>query len=716
MNDPTAAVINDTPGVNIATSKTAGTPWSAHLAKIPKMLEEYGWLREKMTNRKKQIRRWNSRFLHDESVFDERTEKQRSTQPFMLDPHVYTNIMAMVTHLVDQFMASSPQLKVRGRGYEDQGDAAIERLLQYDLTESNPAAEWVGSTFRRAAIGGLAINRMRYVEEYDTITPRPGETDSAADADYRASVEEATKSVGPPPSHADPDTHVAQYSQWEQAVRAKTGRPVARTPVTAPERIARRIGTIIDPVPLDDFEWDPSIATIEDQPCVWTCTYPRRDVLLAMADAAPDVWDRAAIESLPREGTKDIKSGSEIKKAQMAALDVKDDGGCNPFYDDVICLKERWAPRESIFRYVPIGNDNKPLTKDPNFYPFNVSRSPFFGFFNVPTDGASVGISEYQPNGLMNDWLDKLQSMQLYWMALRIFTPMAVASGSNLKQILEDNCVPGGIVEVDDFDDIRPLFEKFGQEAGIAENALQVMRSSLDRATGINETTRGEQATLNRVTGAEFLGRQGSMQVRMKDRLYRFGTTLGNMARFDCALRYQFGARDHLKNIAGLDPFMGYNRNVLLPAISSDYIFTPASASAEGGLQAQQIGELAKFLGTVGGLVPGGGGMMQLVARYLQAMRIPGADELAKALQGDAKLGQQMQQLQGQVKQLTESSKLIQAQNDALRAKLPVPVPPAQELDAEMKALAPAEGEQPAEGQPGQPPQGQPAPPAGVAA
>lgn len=677
MADPTSvSPDSEAPGSLAIQTSRRPSPWtSAGLKqKIEKLAKQFDAWDQRLRPRKEQIRTWTKRFLHDHAAFDKRTEKERATRPFLLDPHVYTNVMAMSTHLLDQFMSSAPQIKVLGRGYEDQGDAALERVQQYDLCERNPAPLWVGSTLRRGAVAGLAINRLRWVEKRDRFKYVP---DQFADAEFDGDVEASREEFGPPP------TEPGAFEEWRRMVRAKSGRAIRPPAIEREISVMTDVGPTIDAVNPDDFVWDPDVE-IEDG-AVWYRTFPRRDTLLALAKAYPDVWDADAIRRLPKESSRGERSGSDLRKATLEALGVTP--GDDPYSDDIVMLRQRWAPREPELRYVAIGNEGTPLTRDPEHYPFIVGRHPFFSYYNVPTDYASIGISEYQPNGGMSDWLDNLQSVQLFWMALRAFTPMAVMSGSNLKEKLESALVPLGIIELDDFDDVRPLFEKFNAEPQFAEQWLASCRNAIDRATGINEMTRGEPATVNRVTGYEIGARQGAMQARMKDRLYRFGVTMSRMARFNAVLRYQFGKREDLVNIAGLDPFTSYNPETFWHGMQTDYVFTPASASAEASLQAQQVVELIKMLGGMGALVPGGQLMVELVMRALQAMRVPGAGEAAKMLKGDINIQTQLQQAAQQTQQLQQQLAAVQKENDALRKKLTPPVPPAQELQAELDAL-----------------------------
>lgn len=703
----------------IITSKTeaAQDPWAADGMSecVKDCVAHKNNLNEQLSGRRQEVRMWMQRYLHDKRAFDKRTEaERRGGRPFLMDPHGYTNVQTLAASGTDSFMASLPAIAVRGRGDEDQGDKPLEKLLNFDLTELNPASEWVEETLTRAPIQGISILQMRHVDERTEINLRVRPWDKAI---WKEAVQKAEEALGhPAPMGRDGRPDPVEFRRWAAAASEK-GVQVPDPPVEQKTRMAGHVGPKIRVCELDDVTWDPTQPRIEDpnSPIYYHSFIPY-DALIKAATDNPDVWDERKIKELERQPGTGQKSGSEIFEAYLRSLGMTNVGvSGNPAYKNMVDVWQRWSPFDSKVRYTAIANDALPLTKDPLYYPLDIPMLPFFGYQNVPTMGASVGISEYQPNGDMHAYLDAVQSMKLYWMMLQLFQPLKVLAGTNLAKKLE-NIEFSKVYEVEAMDDVDLLFKNLAGQLQISDGEMDSMRLSIDRAMGIYDRDRGAPAQINRVTGVEFSGRATAADARKKSRLYRLGVMICRyMCKFDLALRWQYGEPQDVLNIAGQEAMEMMSTQTLLRGLEQDYIFMPAMVAGDSALQQQQLNELVQTLTQMGALTPNGKALPMILSQMLKARRVQNGAEIAAAVTADAQeakdAADQTQQLQGQVQELTKQNEALTREVNAIRTKLMPPIPPTQALEAEVAALRGEQTAEPEEQAEGQPEQGEQMPP-----
>lgn len=693
----------------IQTSKNETNSWEDFKAQIPKLVEHMKWLDQKLQERRQWLRTWAwPRYYHDAKRFDMRTEAERRTgsRPFFLDPQAFATIQSLATQCTADVLSVSPNFIARGRGVEDQAETQIERLVNYDMTELNPSSEWIETCLERACVQGMNIMSMRNVHEAATLNVEPRAWDQQL---FDEAVSAASKAFGPPPGAP------AAFARWRADVFERSGGKlrVPAPPVGGKVSMIRRSGPIIKHEELDMVTWDPSEPTIEHQQRVYKRSLVLRSVLLAEAKRRPDLWDEEAIRKCPARSTGGEhmgQTGIEIHSEYLRSLRIKPNFAEDPYYKDAILVYQTFAPLDDGgIRYAAIGNESIPLTKSPEEYLYHVPMLPFFGMQNVRTPGASIGISEYEPAASVIEHLDAVQSQRLYWMMLQLFQPFVVNTEEAAKKL--ENMEPGKVIVADpELDKWRLLFTSdngrsiLSDQPVFADNALAGLRALTDLASGVYGPGRGEPAPMNRVTGAEFTGRQSGADVRRRSRLWRLGvTSCRHMIPFALALRYQFSEPSHVANISGGDPLAMLSTDNLLEAIQEDYLLTAAVIDPNAPLTIQQLREAVKMAGELGLLKPGGKASIELFTQQLQALRVRNVTEIGRLVSADVEEEQKKTDEVGQLKQQLEQAqadmKAMQAQNDALRKRVVPEIPPAADLDAELRVIE-AQAQQAEQGPP----------------
>lgn len=709
------------------TLTTAADPTDAFTSKVKDWCEDFQYLFESQAARNAKITDWWRRHHQDTSLVDKRTDEERKWRHVLMSPRGFVNSEAAACAMGNLITETSPTFVVRGRGVEDLGgEQPIEALIEHELCGINPKAEWVVELFRRANVQGIAFMKSVYSEEWAelNILPRQWEIERfrqrvkmARDMVLQAGGREQDIPFAVAPDGQVQVPDLMGFARWQAFVAQQFGIQVPPPPVARKEKVQRHVGIKLLHIEPFDLIFDRKIANMRDQKRVYQrmvvdklvlLDYCKRENERAMMAKSPVIpFDLAAIEALPEGVTPGGSWGTmgsvgELQNRILEVLGVNDQPSTHPAMKRAVEIVEVWEPQAlDDYRWCWIGQRGVPITQ-PGYFPFAFPFHPYVAQQNIPSPGQLVGISEYEINAPMHDHLDAMRGTLADYIAMSVYSPFVITNelgGSTSGRKFEVR--PFEIIPGEPGERIAPLFNGQAQ-IDVAQAYMGMLSGEIDFGTGWDDLARGQAAQLNRVTGQEVEIRAKAQQNRPREKMYRFGAMCSaDLIPLVVAQLWQFGKPEHILNVAHGDPFDMMASDTLLPAMRANYMFMPAALISEVALQIQQLQQSIELGGKTGLLQQGGDALMLIFQRLLALSRVQGADQIIAAARQDLQKAQEQGQAQGQVEQLQQQLAAVQKENDALRRKMVPPIPPAQELQAEIDALnaatAPPEGQAPPE-------------------
>lgn len=638
--------------------------------------------------------------------------KLKDWQHYILNPHGFVNERAQTTAMVNLICEASPMFKARGYHEEDiPTESPLESLDNYHFAVLNPAIEWIGDTFTRGFIQGIAPLKAAYVNDSYPINILPRAWDikrfesglkAARDVIEEERARGDKEAQDPPGIRPDgtaavDDAAMGQFSQWAGSMKQKYGVNVPMPPVGMKRRMYRDVGLKLAHIELFDLLWDPKIPTMRDQRRVFQRMVADKRAVLERAkkenerarfEKRPEPFNLRAIatmaEGITFQGSS--MSATNLQERLMQLYGINTSQTNDPSMKHAVEIIEAWEPSTGTWCW--IGQRQDALTNY-GCYPLMAPVHPYAAFINIPTPGQLVGKSHYDIHAPSHEHLDTMRGYIADYYALMVGQPLA-------------RTTLGGMGDTGRKLEIRP-FETFDAEPGEEYKTLydfssqldgalqysQLLKGELDQGMAIDDVTRGQSAQINRVGVGEVQLRAQNQQNRQRFMLYTLSTMcsrdlipLGNL------LIYQFGDPEHIRQAAGGMPFepeeMMASEN-LWPGLMANHMVMPTAMMAEAALAIQQIQETMKVAGSMGILVQGGKAALAFLSRLMSMQRMQGVEQVIQLATQDLDEAKKAADSAGQLQKSQADLAAVQKQADALRLKLGIPS--AEELNAEIQVI-----------------------------
>lgn len=633
----------------VFTDRRPQATYRDHAKHVKDLIQQFDYFQEVLISRRSQEVRWWRRYLADASLVDTRTEDEKKWRSLVMLPYGYSGIQSLVAHLVDMLMGPSPVFTARGRGPEDRAAAANERLVNYTFVELNRLASFAEEAFTRGAVQGMDVWKMSWRDEWITHNFRPSAVD---DMRFKAAVAQAEQASGieaPGLDELTGEVSLVEWQRWVAAV-ADMGIQIPAIPAAGPRRVRSFVGPWLRSVELYDLAYDPKQPDFQRQHCIFHRVIVPRAWLEREAKRHPDRYDAEAIADLPKSvvsgGTG--RSVSEQQADILDALDIAESPGDDPYYADAVELIEFTRPEDEECAWGIIGNHDRLITRNPQDYPYKTRMQPWAVYYNVPTPGAAVGVSEYQQNGQLHEVADKALMAMVDYSMLQTMPILAHRQGIGMGGPLAAP-KPGDIIELEPEEELsQPL--AFDRQLAVSENTIRFIKGEIDETSGVFSSVRGAPAEINRVSATESQGRQNASMARPKGRLYRFADAMAQgPIPFSFGLWKQYGEPAMLENIAGLDPSTALAEDALVLGLTQNYVMAAAAISADAAMQTKQFDEGIQALGPQGlGLIqPGSRAALAIAKARLIMARTPNTQEIVQAIEQDLAAAQQAAPPQG---------------------------------------------------------------------
>ncbi len=635
----------------------------------------------------------------------------KAWQHVIHSPHTFVNLQARGTLMANLVVEAGQVFRARGWQFEDvPTETPLEALVNHHFAVLNPPNEWVRDTFERGGVQGCAPLKVRYRNEGTDLNLLPRIWDikrfQSRLREAMKLIEEAVPAGGtqaqPPPGMVrdrngimalhplafDPKelpNTMRRFRMWAQQIAETYGIEVPMPPVGQKIRVYRHCGIKIDHIEMCDILWDPRIPTMRDQKRIYQRLVADKNELLHRCKKENEwsiqlgqrpKFDLAAIDALQpglKVGSRAFDNVSQYHSESFNWLGV-DTSKEDKSLRNAVEIIEAWEPSDALGRayWCWIGQRSEALTNE-GVYPTTIPTHPYSLFVNYPTPGRLIGKSDYDIHAKEHDILDRLDGYQMDFVALQLGQPIARKGGLNdAGRKLEMR--PFEVFDDQDEATYEKLMD-FSGDISLAGNMAQVIEARLDRGQGVDDVLRGQSAQINRVGVGEVQLRASNQQNRPRDLMYRLSTMCSrDLIPYGVQLIWQFGDPDHVKNVAGADPFEMMAVETLAPAMQANHIVMPAALMADAALQVQQLQQSIKEAREAGLLVPGGKATIAAFARLFQLQRIQGAEQILSLASSDIDEAKQteeaQQQAQQQIADLSGKLTEVRKEADALRTKM----------------------------------------------
>lgn len=613
--------------------------------KIKRKLDAFDYYQTVLISRRAEEVRFWRRYFADPKLVDTRTEDEKKWRSLVMLPYGYSGIQSLVAHLVDMLMSPSPVLTVSGRGAEDKRASSNERLVNYTFGTLNRLGAFAEEAFTRGCVQGMDVWKLSWRDEW---TPHQFNPSPIDEMRFKEAVEQGEQATGTEaPLEPHPITGNVDMAAWGRwcALVAEAGLSIPTIPVAGTRKVRSFVGPWLRSVELYDLAYDPKMPDFQRQHCIYHRALIPRAELLKMAERDPERYDGKAIQDLPQSvgwgGTG--KTVAEQQHDILDALGIAEaPNDQDPYYNDAVEVIEFSSPQDEECSWGIIGNHDRLITKRPEDYPYATRRQPWVAYYNVPTPGAAVGISEYQQNGQLHEVADQMLMAVADYARLQTMPVLKHTSGLGLGGPLASP-KPGDIIDLEPEETLEQAFD-FSKPLSVGVETIGFCKREIDETTGIFSSVRGAPAEVARVSATEAQGRSTASLARVKARLYRFADALAQgPIPMSFGLWRQFGEPDMLENIAGLDPMTALADDSLLLGLEQDYVTAASAVSADKNMQVKQLQDTVGGLQQLGLLQPGGRAAVAAAKALVVVTGTPNGQELLQAIEADMQAAQQAQ-------------------------------------------------------------------------
>jgi len=381
------------------------------------------------------------KFLRWYKLYRSYIEAKDNNKANLFIPYTFGVIETVTPRIIGALFASRPYVSVVPLKAETVDNAKVlETLLDYQLTQKINIIEIATSWVKEALIYGTSILKVGW--------------------DY----EEAEVWVDEP---------IASFMGMD--IMPRRVKKVA----------AIKDDPLVEHIDLWDFYVDPNGKTIDDAEYCIHKPYVSIAYLKRMEELGVFKNIDKVIKRINKDGqmyeiageTQPYETGASDRLSSIGMQDVQKTDG-------KVELLEYWQDD----RVVVIANRSIVIRNEEN--PYHHRKKPFVRLVDIPVPHEFYGIGEIEPIEHLQYELNSLRNQRMDNINLIINNMWKILRGADInpKQLVSR---PGGIIEVDEMNDIEalPMTDVTGQSV---EQAIENVRRDIDNANGVYDYARGE--------------------------------------------------------------------------------------------------------------------------------------------------------------------------------------------------------------------------------
>lgn len=435
-------------------------------------------------------------------------------------PEVFSVIESIVPRIIDALFSTYPYVAVFGQDEADQAKAKMqEALLNFQLDQRIGIVAKYVDFVRECLIYGTAVAKVPWrLEQRKVIRRAPG-IRWAGPFPIPAMVPKQTTEV----AYDDPD---------------------------------------MEHIDITDFFIDPQADSLERARYVIHRSWRDMEYLQRMAEQK--VYGN--VDHLKPGAGEDVERGTQLR---LSSIGLGGDGSEDP-QDKPIEILEYWEAD----RVITVANRLTVLRDDPN--PFWDKRLPFFAIRNYTKPHEFYGTGEVEPNETQNYELNALRNQRLNFLNQAIEFMWKVLEGGDVNEE-ELKTRPGGIVHVQNMDDVQPLEMPKLPDGAFAED--KAIREAIQNTSGVFDYAKGASPGRSETaTTVVSLQQAAEQRFKLKIRLFEY-TGLRELASFIVARNEQFMDRPKVIRVVGEEG--AQFQKVTPEQIAGRFDFKPAGSAVE---------------------------------------------------------------------------------------------------------------------------------------
>lgn len=495
-------------------------------------------------------------------------------------PDAYANTEAMIANLVSIMLSADPVVQPEGVLDTNMEPAkSVERLLDYAYRK-NSFSKWLTKLIRARAIAGTSFYKLTWVEQSHTTTLS---RDPKALQRFQLALQTTAQQAGMP---TPPDwvTEPEAFELWRKAVNASGRGKVPAIPLDGPQRIVRYRGPKLHVLPLTSVYLDPLIDDMSEQNYVLHRVVKPVKWLEDRVKAG--VYDEAAVAQAMEGWDGRVVEDEETQLANKMGISSDSSAAADPFYSKAIELWDLYQPGTE-FPYTLILNRKKVINLRPQEMPFLHGEPSVGAVRGVVVPGHFYGLSSLAPARDLFWEKRKLRNLRVDATTLNVLPAYLKLREVGLPEMMH-KIRPGALIPVSRPDAISPLTRDPLPPEAYREPAD--MDADIADSMGVYASTKGQPASIGRVTGTEFQGRENRAQIRFKlDSLF-LEEDLAPINRQMLALFAQMGDDPYIEKVGGPpNPFIELDRTTIIESMDTQWRFRGPNKAINKDMQVQQL-------------------------------------------------------------------------------------------------------------------------------
>lgn len=517
-------------------------------------------------------------FLTKKREFRQKGEEWRANLAL---PDAYASVEAKVANLVSIILSADPV--VQPEGVHDStidSSKSVERLLDYGYRK-NQFSKFLSKLVRSQRVAGTAFFKMTWVNESHTFTLS---RDPAAVQVFEEALAEISQNPGipPPPNWM---TEPEAFEKWRSLVNTAGVAKVPAPPLDGPQTMVLYRGPRLNLLPISSVYVDPLNDEISTQNLViYRAVKPTSWLLKKTSEG---LYDKEAVAYALEGWDGRVAEDEEVELAMKMGIQTDSGAAADPYYTaGAVELLEVWQPGGEL-PYMLICNRKAAINTLPTQLPFIHGEVGIGAVRSTVVPGHFYGISDLKPPKDLFWEKRKLRNLRVDAVTLNVLPAFTRLREVGLPEMMH-KIRPGQLIPVSRADAIQPLVRD--PLPGEAYQEPRELDADIADSMGVYASTKGAPASIGRVTGTEFQGRENRAQIRFKLESIFLEEDLYPINRQMIALYAQFGDDPLRLKVGGSpDPVLDLSRTDLIEAMEQQWRFRGPNKAINRDMQVQQL-------------------------------------------------------------------------------------------------------------------------------
>lgn len=580
---------------------------------------------QRMTIVRDTLERWDL-YLTKKREFRAKGEEWRANLAL---PDAFASVEAKIANLVAIMLSADPM--VQPEGVQDthmEAAKSVERMIDY-VYRKNSMPRWLTKLLRARSVAGTAFFKLTYVDQSHTITLS---RDDKAIARFQQAVEAASMrpDLVPAPNWM---TEPEAFEQWRKLVNDSGKDRIPAPPVEGPVTMVRYRGPKLHILPITSVYLNPLVDDISEQDFVVHRVV--KPVSWLEKRVAAGLYDEAAVAYAMEGWDGQVVEDEETELAMKMGVLTDSGAAADPAYAKAVELWEVWQPGAEL-PYTLILNRKAVINKRPTEMPFLHGETSIGATRSTVIPGHFYGISDLAPASDLFWEKRKLRNLRVDRVTMDVLPAYLKLKEVGLPEMMH-KIRPGALIPASRPDAISPLHREAMPPEAYREPADMDM--DIADSMGVYGSTKGREATIGRVTGTEFQGRENRAQIRFKLDGVFLEEEIHGINRQIIAMYAQMGDDPLLLKVGGEpNPVLTLDRATLMESLDTQWRFRGPNKAINRDMQVQHLLMWTKTFG--GQLTPAE--FRYAAGLILDLLDIRGASKLVTA-EGTAQKVQEYQ-------------------------------------------------------------------------